>query len=525
MRKYESEYTGYTFDNSNASWTSKEEVKSKLLAVDLDSNEPIEAGGLPVMVEGRTAYIDTNDGHTAFEAISGMKKSICGFMPLIYMLGRASENMIITDPKGELYNRTSGYLRTLGYKTICLNFRTLDQDAFNIMEYPAITYRYKDKDKGAMLLSNMLEALAAKQKRSSKVDPYWCDTATKFMYGTGMIMFESYPRMESINVLSWANMNTEDQISHLRSIASTVKTKNAAMTGLREVLSEPEKTLMSTVTTAGTFLAPFLKNEKLVRMLSHSTFSLGDLCKPKTALYIITDDTTTTYDEIVGIIISQIQTYLIERAYGLPHEHLVTRVNNILDEFATYPLPPEQIQNALSTNRSRGIRYYLCIQSIAGLKAQYPEVYDALLLNCATTVYMGSTESEMLARISRQCGNTNITLDGTEKPLISEAELMALKKDWSFKEAIYLNLSESIKYCTELPSIETYGITDERPCIKHNEYPDVDVYTIDELISEVNSGKVYIPFSELKKTRGVKDKITTKELEEKFNLLFGPITD
>lgn len=523
MRKYESEYTGYTFDNSGASWTSKEEVKRKLLAVNLDSNEPIEAGGLPVMVEGRTAYIDTNDGHTAFEAISGMKKSICGFMPLIHMIGRAGENAIITDPKGELFNRTSGYLQSLGYRTICLNFRTLDQDAFNIMEYPAITYRYKDKDKGAMLLSDMIEAFASKQRRSGKVDPFWCDTAVPFMYGTGIIMLESYPRIESINVLSWANMNTEEQISHLRSIASTVKAKNAAMTGLREVLSEPEKTLMSTVSTASSFLAPFKKNEKLIRMLSNSTFSLGDLCKPKTALYIITDDTTTTYDEIVGIIISQLQTYLVDRAYNLPKERLATRVNFILDEFASYPLPPEQIQNALATHRSRNIRYYLCIQSIAGLQSRY-ENYDALLLNCATTVYMGSTESEMLSRVSRQCGNTNITLDGSEKPLITEAELMALKKEWSYKEAIYLNLSESIKYCAELPSIETYGTTDRLPFVTHHEYPDVDVYTIDELISDVNSGKVYIPFSELKKTRGVKDKITTKELEEKFNLLFGPIS-
>ena len=48
-------------------------------------------------------------------------------------------------------------------------------------------------------------------------------------------------------------------------------------------------------------------------MLSHSTFHLEDLCKKKTALYIVTDDTTTTADSIVGIIISQIQTFLVEK--------------------------------------------------------------------------------------------------------------------------------------------------------------------------------------------------------------------
>lgn len=47
-------------------------------------------------------------------------------------------------------------------------------------------------------------------------------------------------------------------------------------------------------------------------MLSHSTFHLEDLCKKKTALYIVTDDTTTTADSIVGIIISQIQTFWLK---------------------------------------------------------------------------------------------------------------------------------------------------------------------------------------------------------------------
>lgn len=523
MRRFESEYAGYIYDRSGARWTPKDEVKKKLIPVDLDSDAPIEAGGLPVIAEGRTVYVDPSDGHTAIYAISGMKKSICGFMPLIHVLGRAGENMVITDPKGELYNRTAADLQAAGYKTYCLNFRTLDQDAFNIMEYPAITYRYKDKDKGAMLLSNMLDALAAKQKRGGKLDPYWCDTATKFMYGTGMIMLEAYSKLETVNVLSWANMNTEDQMEHLKTVAASAKVKNAAMTGLREVLSEPEKTLMSTVTTAGTFLAPFLKNEKLLRMLSHSTFSLGNLCRPKTALYIITDDTTTTYDEIVGIIISQIQTYLVDRAFGLPGEKLATRVNFVLDEFASFPLPPEQIKNALATHRSRRLRYFLCVQSIAGLRAQYPETYDALLLNCGNTVYMGSTEQEMLERISRQCGMTCITQDGSEKPLITVAELMNLRKEWSYKEAIYLNLSESIKYCAELPSIEMYGLSDKKPTAHSNVFPNVEVYTPDEYVQDLKDGKAYLPFSELKKSLGIKDEIATDELREKYNLLFGPI--
>lgn len=72
-------------------------------------------------------------------------------------------------------------------------------------------------------------------------------------------------------------------------------------------------------------------------MLSHSTFHLEDLCKKKTALYIVTDDTTTTADSIVGIIISQIQTFLVENAYNNGGK-LDTRFNFIMDEFASFAI-------------------------------------------------------------------------------------------------------------------------------------------------------------------------------------------
>ena len=516
-KKFAAEYAGYVYDESENTWTSKEELKKKLQKVKLNSTAPLPAGGLPVFVEGNNAYIDTSDGHTAFMAISGMKKSICGFMPLIAMLARAGENLIITDPKGELYNRMSGHLETQGYTVRCLNFRNLDQDGYNVLEYPAITYRFKDKDKGSMLLSDIIDVLSSKQKAHSRIDPYWQDTATKFMYGTGIVMFECFD-MDHINMLSWANLNTEEQVPSLKNVIASVKARNAAMTGLREVLSEPDKTLMSTTTTAGSFLVPCLKNEKLVRMLSKSTFSLGELCKPKTALFIITDDTTSVYDEIIGIIISQIQSFLLDRAYVMPEEKLATRVNFVMDEFASYVLPPSQMQNALATHRSRNIRYYLCVQSLSGLASRY-EHYEALLLNCATTVFLGSTESAMLSHVSKQCGTTNITENGSEIPLAREFDLITLKKSWESKEAIYCNVSEGIRYFTNLPSIEAYGIKARAPIARHTVFPEVPVYTVKELITDINAGRAFLPFSEVKKAKGIKD-VMSKEVERKYNLLF-----
>jgi len=492
-KKYESAYAGYVYEPSKAHWSSDEEVKSKLVEIDYTKKKIDVLGGLPLISDGKHAFIDAGDSHTAIAAISGMKKSICGFMPLIYTLGKCGENMVVTDPKGELFERTSGFLVKQGYNVRCLDFRTLDKDGYNILEYPARVYRSGDKDRGLMMANDLVNVFAEKQRSSGKCDVFWPDTAAMFLSGTAAIMFDSYPDIEAINISNWAEFNTDKGVRTLNEFVSEVEAENTAMLNLRTILAEPEKTLMSTLSTASSFLGPFIQNNKLARMLSHSTINVDELCNKKTALYIITDDTTTTCDTIVGIIISQIQTNLVERAYKKKNGKLDNRVNFVLDEFTSYPIP--NMENALATHRSRNIRYYLCIQSIAGLKRRY-EHYEALLANCGNLLFLGTTEKKLLDRVSEQCGTTKITPDGSEKPLVSVTELMSLEKTWDYKECIYLNLSESIRYSTRLPSIEAYDLGSYSPPAYNVEHPKVKAYSISKLVHDISYGKAHIPFSE-----------------------------
>lgn len=529
MKKYEQSYSGYIYEEPKTSWSSEEYVKSKLTKVNL-SNVEIEAGGIPVISDGKTAYIDTSDSHTAIEAISGMKKSICFFMPLIYILGKANENMVITDPKGELYSRTSGYLYKQGYKIKCIDLRDFDKDGFNILAYPAKVYRHENKDKGLMLLSDVVNVLMEKE-RSGKCDPFWPDTAASWATGTGGLMLESFPE-KAINLLNWTLFNTETGVEIIREILNGRSYEDNAITAnLKSVLAEPDKTLMSTLSTASSVFTPFIQNNKLASMLSNSTFELDELTKKKTALFIITDDTSTTCDSIEGIIISQIMSYLVGEAYIKTDGKLKNRENFVLDEFAQIPIPESTMEKALAAHRSRNIRYYLCVQTIDGLKSRY-EHYESLLSNCGNTMFLGSTEKEMLDRVSNQCGTTNYTIDGREKSLISTAELMNLKKEWHRKEAIYLNLSDSIRYFTCLPSIEAYDLGNNKPQYIHYDHPEIATYTPKMLYNDIAHENIPIPFSKSKKKKAqysseknTPESDVSKELEEMFNKLLGPPYD
>lgn len=128
---------------------------------------------------------------------------------------------------------------------------------------------------------------------------------------------------------------------------------------------------------------------------------------------------------IIFILKISLQTILVDKAFHSENGKLNNRVNFILDEFCSFPIPG--IGEALATHRSRNIKYYLCIQSIDALSDRYPH-YESLLANCATVLFLGSTEMKLLEMISTRCGETEINYSGTKEPLISIPELMTLRK-------------------------------------------------------------------------------------------------
>lgn len=513
-KRYKAAYAGYVYEKPVTHWTSTDEVKKCLTKVDLTEPGEIKEGGMPIISDGKTAYIDAGDGHTAVIACSGMKKSICAFMPLIYLLARASENMILTDPKGELFNRTAGFLQSFGYNVRCLDFRSMDKDCFNVLYYAAAVYRSGDKEKGLSLLSDIISALAEDQRQRSR-DPFWPDTGSLWMNATGAIMLDAFPEIEQVNILNWSDFNVRDSASIVEEYLLSLMPENTAKAALKQCLSSAENTFRSILITASSFLAMFNQNPTLAAMLSHNTFTLEDLTKPKTALFLVTDDTTSTADPILGIIINQIQSYLVDKAYHSKNGRLETRMNFVLDEFASIPIP--NMDKALATHRSRNIKYYICVQSLALLKERY-ENPEKLLSNCSSTLYLGSTELELLKELEAKLGTTWITPDGNEKPLCSQSELMALSKTWNYKEAIYLNLSEGgIRFCTTLPSIETYKIGSYSFSPYSTESPAIETYTVAEFASDVVNGKIHAPFVPKKRKKAAPKEKYNKHIHEQFS--------
>ena len=101
-----------------------------------------EYGGIAVINDGKKLWVDDGEAHNLIIGATGSGKTQNVVFPMIKILAKAGESMVLTDPKGELYEETSEMLRAKGYNIIVLNFRDPQKgNAWNPMRLPYDLYK------------------------------------------------------------------------------------------------------------------------------------------------------------------------------------------------------------------------------------------------------------------------------------------------------------------------------------------------------------------------------------------------
>lgn len=80
-------------------------------------------GGIFLGADGDKAYFNSDNTHTLILGATRSGKSRCIVLPTIGILGLAGESMIISDPKGELFQYTYPFLKRLGYDVYSIDFK------------------------------------------------------------------------------------------------------------------------------------------------------------------------------------------------------------------------------------------------------------------------------------------------------------------------------------------------------------------------------------------------------------------
>ena len=477
-----------------ARWAKDKEIKTdRDVEVVTTTDEKTNAAGVPLAIDMKKnqIWVDNGEYHTLVIGSSGSGKSRCIVKPLVNLLAKKGESMIITDPKGELYTSAANRLKELGYNVIVLNFRDPSHgNAWNPLTLPYQYQKMGNKDKSTELLDDV--ALNILYDPNNKGEPFWEKSAADFFSGLALGLFQDAKEDEininSINVMSTVGEERLGASNYTKEYFTMKGEASSPYIFASNTINAPSDTKGGIMSTFRQKIRLFASRENLSEMLSHSDFSLLDIGKQKTAVFIVIHDEKTTYHALATIFIKQCYETLIDVAQE-NGGRLPIRTNFILDEFANMP-PLKDVDSMVTAARSRGMRFTFIIQNFAQLNDVYgKEVAEVIRGNCGNTIYLISTELAALEEISKMCGEVKSKeKDKTAStPLVTVTDLQKLK----FGEAILMRLRKS-PFKTKLPMNDqvNWGYTIQEASFPIRPTKSVEIFDIKTFVKEKKKEKM-----------------------------------
>ena len=333
---------------------------------------------------------------------SGSGKSASYSIPNAYqMLG----SYVFTDPKGELYDKTAGYLKQHGYDIKVLNLvNPANSDGYNPLMHISSEL---DVD----VIANTI--VKGQKVEGSNADPYWDDMAEMLLKALIYYLIATRPEEEQ-NLASCSELvraaNANGGSNLLTELMNQLPYDHPARMNYKSIEIAPEKTYGSILSSLQSKLGKF-DSKEIAEVTSTDTINFEDIGTKKTAVYVISSDTHTAYDFLLTIFFSQ----MIQQLYNFADENggrLKMPTFFICDEFANIGKIPD-FDKKISTSRSRGISFSVILQNLDQLEAVYEKSYETIMGNCDTHVFLGSNSFKTVEYFSKALGEKTIIRDST----------------------------------------------------------------------------------------------------------------
>lgn len=423
--------------------------------------------------------------HELIVGTTGSGKTTFIIDPAIRCYAHSAEKpcMVITDPKGEIYNNHAIQLKKEGYRLIVLDLRnpysssrwnpldnayTMFHRAHNLENevkvykgvtprdanhqeiystygqewygfagkaYPDLNILKQELQSISQSLINeaeneLREVAATVMPVENKNDPSWEQGAQDFVYSIMLAMLE-----DSLD----PSLNLTRDKFNFYNVAKICTTRDANPDNMMGTLKDyiegrsefsKVKALANTVVnnapnTTRSFLGVMqpkiavFQDMGVCYATSKSDISFDDFINEPTVLFIKVPDEKESRHCIATMCISQIYKKLIEIASNSPGIKLAKPVYFLLDEFANLP-KIQKFDSMITVARSRRIFFHIVIQSYSQLDNKYSkEVGDTIRSNCNIQVFVGTEDQKTREEFSKMCGD--ITLQVKTSSVTSNA--------------------------------------------------------------------------------------------------------
>lgn len=395
-----------------ARWLTTKEFRKKFKYNSLsEKEEKAKQGGLVVgyektKKEEKIYYINENIHSLIIGATrSGKTRSVV--LQTIGNLALSGESMIISDPKAEIFDYTSEYLKSKGYKVYTIDFKYPEKSSkYNFLQPIIDAVNRGDYRKAEEYSWDLTQSLVGTE--DSKMEKIWKDGEMSVIAGAIMsVVFDNkdnpqYQNLTNVYLFISEMCKAVGQIMPLNKYVDNLPPEHPASTIFSIAKIAPDKTRGSFFTSALATLRLFT-SKNIYAISCKSDFDLKKVGSEKTAIYIILPDEKPTYYPIASLFVYQNYVALVESADSRGGE-LINRVNYILDEFGNFTTIPA-FGNMLTVAGGRKIRFNLFVQSFSQLDNKYgKEVAENIRDNCQTWIYLKTASNETANTISKKLG-------------------------------------------------------------------------------------------------------------------------
>lgn len=363
-------------------------------------------------------------------------------------------SIVVTDPKGEVYESTAEIKRKQGYEVHVVNFMQMNgSDRYNPFDYV----------RTEMHATTVANTIVASKNDVSRKD-FWY--FAQFSLLKALILYAIYelpPKERNMSgILSFLQgCDTEgkgDSTLDAKFDALPLEhpARRAYELGFQKSV---DKTRSNIVISLLTTITDFV-SDSVAHFTSFSDFFLGDIGKRKIALYVIIPVMDTTWEGLINLFFNQ----MFQELYDLGAKNgakLPQPVLFILDEFPNLGKFPDY-EKFLATCRGYGIGVCTIVQNITQLYEEYgKEQGESILGNCGVKICLGNVNNTTADYWSNLCGKTTVKVD-TEGSSSSRGRnaSSSTSQNYTYVQRQLINADEII---TMVPDQSLVVITGKHP--------------------------------------------------------------
>ncbi len=318
------------------------------------------------------------------------------------------ESLIICDPKSELYEKTSEYLREQGYCVKVFNLvEPENSDSWNCLAEIG----------GQELMAQLFVDVIIKNTNSNgKGDHFWDSCEMNLLKALTLYVDLSYPPAKR-NIGQMYRLLTLNSESALDSLFEVLPNTHPAKAPYSLFKQASDTVRSGVVIGLGSRLQVF-QAELIKKITAYNEIDLELPGTAPCAYFLVTSDQDSTFDFLASLFLSFVFIKLVRYAdKNCEGGKLPVPVHVLGEELTACGTIPD-LSRRLSVIRSRNISMSCVFQNLAGLQNRYPQnLWQEILGNCDVQLFLGCTDPLTAEFVSSRTGLASVAVSSKSKQL------------------------------------------------------------------------------------------------------------